>query len=103
MPVPAIGEGWRDDGIRDAVLAPGGGAAVGARMGDDYEEARAMVEEARRDDALGRATRASIERQIAGGAEAAEHVHIEKGDTLWSFANRVLDAVQEEETKGGDP
>ncbi len=72
-------------------------------MSDDYEEARAMVEEARRDDALGRATRASIERQIAGGAEAAEHVHIEKGDTMWSFANRVLDAVQDEENENREP
>ncbi len=62
-------------------------------MGDDYEEAR-------RDDTLGRATRASIERQVAGGAEAAGHVHIEKGDTMWSFANRVLDAVQDDEKRG---
>ena len=66
-------------------------------MGDDYEEARAMIEEARRDDAQGRAMKASIEREVAGGAEAAEHVHIEKGDTMWSLANRVLDAVQEDE------
>ena len=72
-------------------------------MSDDYERARTMIEEARRDDALGRAMKASIERQIAGGVEAAGHVHIEKGDTLWSFANRVLDAVQEDETKGGEP
>ncbi len=72
-------------------------------MSDDYEQARAMVEEARRDDALGRATRASIERQVAGGAEAAEHVHIEKGDTMWSFANRVLDAVQDEENENREP
>ena len=72
-------------------------------MGDDYEQARTMIEEARRDDALGRATRASIERQVAGGAEAAEHVHIEKGDTMWSLANRVLDAVQEDEKKGREP
>ncbi len=72
-------------------------------MSDDYERARTMIEEARRDDALGRAMRASIERQVAGGAEAAGHVHIEKGDTMWSFANRVLDAVQEDEKKGGEP
>ena len=72
-------------------------------MGDDYDEARAMIERARRDDAQGRATRASIERQVAGGAEAAEQVHIGKGDTMWSFANRVLDAVQEDETKRGEP
>ena len=72
-------------------------------MSDDYERARTMVEEARRDDALGRATRASIERQGAGGAEAAGHVHIEKGDTMWSFANRVLDAVQEEENENREP
>ena len=78
------------------------GATTEARVSDDYEEARAMIAEARRDDALGRATRASIERQVAGGAEAAEHVHIEKGDTMWSYANRVLDAVQEDE-KGGEP
>ena len=72
-------------------------------MGDDYEEARTMIEEARRDDALGRATRASIERQVAGGAEAAGRVHIEKGDTMWSFANRVLDAMQYEENENGEP
>ena len=72
-------------------------------MSDDYEQARAMIEVARRDDALGRATRESIERQVAGGAEAAEHVHIEKGDTMWSFANRVLDAVQDEENVNGEP
>ena len=71
-------------------------------MSDDYERARTVIEEARRDDALGRATRASIERQVAGGADAAGHVHIEKGDTMWSLANRVLDAVQEDEKKGGD-
>ncbi len=71
-------------------------------MSDEYKEARAMIEQARRDDAEGRAARASIERQVAGGAEAAEHVHIEKGDTMWSYANRVLDAVQEDE-KGGEP
>jgi hypothetical protein len=69
-------------------------------MGDDYERARAMIETARRDDALGRAMRASIEQRIAGGVEAAGHVHIEKGDTMWSFANRVLDAMQGGE-KGG--
>ncbi len=72
-------------------------------MGDDYDEARAMIERARRDDAQGRATRASIERQVAGGAEAAEHLHIGNGDTMWSFANRVLDAVQEDEKKRGEP
>ncbi len=72
-------------------------------MSDDYEQARTMIEEARRDDALGRATRASIERRIAGGVEAAEHVHIEKGDTMWSFANRVLDAVQDEENENREP
>ena len=44
--------------------------------------------------------KASIERQIAGGAEAAEHVHIEKGDTMWSYANRVLDAVRDDEKRG---
>ncbi len=70
-------------------------------MGDDDEEARAMIEQARRDDAQGRAMKASIERQIAGGVEAAEHVHIEKGDTMWSYANRVLDAVQQDK-KGGE-
>ena len=72
-------------------------------MSDDSEKARAMIEQARRDDAQGRAMRAGIERQVAGGAEAAGHVHIEKGDTMWSFANRVLDAVQEDEKKGGEP
>ena len=72
-------------------------------MGDDYEKARAMIERARRDDAQGRVVRAAIERQIAEGAEAAGHVHLEKGDTMWSFANRVLDAVQEDEKKGGEP
>ena len=36
----------------------------------------------------------NIEQRIAGGAEAAGHVHIEKGDTMGSFANRVLDAAQ---------
>ena len=76
------------------------GVTTEAGMGDDYEKARTMIEEARRDDALGRAMRASIEQQIAGGAEAAEHVHIEKGDTMWNFTNRVLDAVQEDEKKG---
>ena len=65
---------------------------------------RAGIEAARRGDALGRAMRASIERRIAGGVGAASgHVHIEKGDTMWSFANRVLDAVQEDGKKGGDP
>ncbi len=72
-------------------------------MSDDYEQARTMIEAARRDDAQGRAMKASIERQIAGGAEAAEHVHIEKGDTMWSFANRVLDAVQDEENENREP
>ena len=72
-------------------------------MSDEYKTARAMIEQARRDDARGRAMKASIERQFAGGVRAAEHVHIEKGDTMWSFANRVLDAVQEDETKGGEP
>ena len=73
-------------------------------MSDDYEDARAMIEAARRGDAQGRAMKASIERQIAGGAEEAEHVHLEKGDTMWSYANRVLDAVQEDEQrKDGEP
>jgi hypothetical protein len=72
-----------------------------ARMSDDYEKARAMIAGAQRDDANGRAMKASIEQQIAGGVEAAGHVHIEQGDTLWSFANRVLDAVQEDERKDG--
>jgi hypothetical protein len=71
-------------------------------MGDDYDRARAMIETARRDDALGRAMRASIEQRIAGGVGAAGHVHIEKGDTMWSFANRVLDAAQDG-AKGGAP
>jgi hypothetical protein len=70
-------------------------------MGDDYEKARAMIERARRDDAHGRVVRAAIERQIVEGAEAAGHVHLEKGDTLWSFANRVLDAAQQDK-KGGE-
>ena len=48
------------------------------------------------------AMKATIEQQIAGGAEAAGHVHIEKGDTMWSFAHRVLDAVQGS-GKGGTP
>ena len=78
------------------------GAATETRMSDDYERTRAMIETARRDDALGRAMKASIERRIAGGAEAAGHVHIEKGDTLWSFASRVLDAAQGG-AKGGAP
>jgi hypothetical protein len=73
-------------------------------MSDDYERARAMIETARRDDALGRAMKASIEQRIAGGMKAAEHVHFEQGDTMWSFANRVLDAVQEDEkTEDRDP
>ena len=76
------------------------GVTTEARMSDDYEEARAMIEVARRDDALGRAVKASIEQQVAGGMKAAEHVHIENGDTMWNFANRVLDAVQEDEKKG---
>ncbi|WP_343894529.1 hypothetical protein [Craurococcus roseus] len=72
-------------------------------MSDDYEKARAMIAGARRGDAPGQAMKATIEQQIAGGVEAAGHVHIEKGDTMWSFANRVLDAVQEKEKeqKGG--
>ena len=72
-------------------------------MSDDYEEARAVIEAARRDDTHGRAMKASIERQIAGGVEAAGHVRIEKGDTMWSYANRVLDAVQDEENENGEP
>ena len=74
-------------------------------MGDDYERARAMVETVRRGDALGRAMRASIERRIASGvAGAAGLVDLEKGDTMWSFANRVLDAAQEDEkTEERDP
>ena len=73
-------------------------------MSDDYERARAMIETARRDDALGRAMKASIEQRIADGVEgAAGHVHIEKGDTLWSFATRVLDAAQEEGRTDGEP
>ncbi len=72
-------------------------------MGDDYEKARAMIAGARRDDAPGQAMRATIEQQIAGGVEAAGHVHIEKGDTMWSLANRVLDAVQEDEKKDREP
>ena len=72
-------------------------------MSDDYEKARAMIAGARRDDAHGQAMKATIEQQIAGGVEAAGHVHIEKGDTLWSFANRVLDAAQEDEKKGHGP
>ena len=40
-------------------------------MSDDYERARAMIETARRDDALGRAMKASIEQRIAGGVEGA--------------------------------
>ena len=80
------------------------GATTETRMSDDYERARAMIETARRDDALGRAMKASIEQQVAGGVEAAEHVHIEKGDTMWNFTNRVLDAVQEDEkTEDRDP
>ena len=78
------------------------GATTETRMSDDYERARAMIETARRDDALGRAMKASIEQQIAGGTKAAEHVHLEKGDTLWSFASRVLDAAQDG-AKGGAP
>ena len=34
-------------------------------MGDDYDEARVMIEQARRDDAQGRAMRASIEQRTA--------------------------------------
>ena len=62
-------------------------------MGDEFDEARAMILTARRGDALGRAMRASIERRIAGGADPAGRVHLERGDTMWSFANRVLDAA----------
>ena len=69
-------------------------------MGDDYEKARATIERARRDDAQGRVVRAAIERQIAEGAEAAGHGHLEKGDAMWSLANRVLDAVQDDEKRG---
>ena len=72
-------------------------------MSDDYEKARAMIAGARRDDAPGQAMKATIEQQMAGGVAAAGHIHIEKGDTLWSFANRVLDAVQEDERKDGEP
>ena len=72
-------------------------------MSDDYEQARAMIAGARRDDAHGQAMKATIEQQIAGGVEAAGHVHIEKGDTMWSFANRVLDAVQEDARKDSEP
>ena len=80
------------------------GVATEARMSDDYEKARAMIEVARRDDAVGRVMKVGIEQRIAGGAEAAEHVHIEKGDTMWNFTNRVLDAVQEDEkTEDRDP
>ena len=77
------------------VLVVGAGALGGYFGG--------RLSEAGRDDALERAARAGIERQVAGGAEAAEHVHIEKGDTMWSLANRVLDAVQDEEKKGREP
>ncbi len=69
------------------------GATREAGMGDDYDRARAMIRTARRGDALGRAMRASIEQRIAGGAAAAGRVHLERGDTMWSFANRVLDAA----------
>ena len=72
-------------------------------MSDDYEKARAMIAGARRDDAPGQAMKATIEQQIVGGVEAAEHVHIEKGDTMWSFASRVLDAEQEDEKKDREP
>jgi hypothetical protein len=41
--------------------------------------------------------RIRIEQRIAGGTKAAGHVHIEKGDTLWNFASRVLDAAQGDE------
>ena len=61
-----------------------------------------MIEQARRDDAQGRVVTAAIERQDAEGAEAAGHVHIEKGDTMWSLVNRVLDAAQDG-AKGGMP
>ncbi len=69
-------------------------------MGYDYEQARTMIERARRDDAQGRVVRAAIERQIAEGAEAAGHGRLEKGDTMWNLANRVLDAVQDDEKRG---
>ena len=72
-------------------------------MGDDFDEARAMIDAARRGDAQGRAMKATIEWQIAGGTKGAGRVHIEQGDTLWSFANRVLDAAQEDGRKGGEP
>jgi hypothetical protein len=78
------------------------GATREAGMGDDYDRARAMILTARRGDALGRAMRASIEQRIAGGAAAAGRVHLERGDTMWSFANRVLDAAQDG-AKGGAP
>ena len=81
----------------------GFGATTETRMSDDYERARTMIEAARRDDAQGRAMKASIEQQIAGGTKAAEHVHLEKGDTLWSFATRVLDAAQVDEAKDREP
>ena len=72
-------------------------------MGDDYERARAMILTARRGDALGRAMRASIEQRIAGGAEgAAGRVHLERGDTMWSFANRVLDAAAQADERTSD-
>ena len=79
------------------------GAILEAGMSDDYEKARAMIAGARRDDAPGQAMKATIEQQIAGGVEAAGHVHIEKGDTLWSFASRVLDAARVDETKDREP
>ena len=66
-----------------------------AATGDDYERGRAMILTARRGDALGRAMRASIEQRIAGGAAAAGRVHLERGDTMWSVANRVLDVAQD--------
>ena len=44
--------------------------------------------------------RASIEQRIAGGMKAAGHVHFERGDTMWSFANRVLDAAQDGGKRG---
>ena len=67
-----------------------------------FDEARAMIETARRGDAVGRAVRASIARQIAGDAAAAGRVHLERGDTMWSFANRVLDAAAQPDERRGD-
>jgi hypothetical protein len=77
-------------------------AATEAAMGDEFDEARAVIAVAGRGDALGRAMRASIERQIAGGAAADGRVHLERGDTMWSFANRVLDAAAQADERRGD-